>query len=233
MHRHVLAKRRHLLREMPLWTPPAICPPIAATCRGSPRTASATPSGFSFCVSAIGESCRGVQNLVRVSVADAAEDARIRQRPFEGTVLVAQGLRESPQDRCKDIDAARIDGVQRIGASQHVQGCAALRSRLGQHQRAVRKIERRQIVASRELGAGGAPVQPSGNHEMDDQPQIVVEANGHTFADSLKAAHGVSLHRGERRFGAAQQECAGEAHLEQRLADDSLLERADIRGNVG
>ena len=39
---------------------------------------------------------RGVQDLVRVGVADAAEDARVGQRPLERVVLGGQPLRELP-----------------------------------------------------------------------------------------------------------------------------------------
>jgi len=41
--------------------------------------------------------------------------------------------------------------MQRIGAAQHVQGSATLGARLGKDQRAVRKIEGCEIVATREL----------------------------------------------------------------------------------
>ena len=76
-------------------------------------------------------------------------------------------------------------------------------------------------------------MQTAGNHQVQDEPEIVVEADGDAFADAAQGAHFFAVDRGERRFDGAQQKWAGEAHALERLAQDARFERFDVDGDVG
>jgi hypothetical protein len=82
----------------------------------------------------------GVQNLIRIRVADAADDSRVSQRA-----------------QCR----LAADDVQRG---------AAFGAGFSENQRAIGKIECRKVIASQQPRSGRAPVEPAGDHQMDDQP---------------------------------------------------------------
>ena len=122
---------------------------------------------------------------------------------------------------------------RRLFAANDVQRGAAFGAGFGQHQRAVGEIERGEVVAAAEFRPAAAPVQPAGDHEMQHQPQIAIEADGDALADSAQFAHDATFDRGERRIGGAQQEDVRYANALERLADDARFERAEVSGNVG
>jgi len=71
-------------------------------------------------------------------------------------------------------------------------------------------------------------MQPAGDHEVDDQPQIVVESNGDTLADSLKFAYRMSLNIAKGRLRRAQYEGVAQAHALKGLTGNARLERAQV-----
>ena len=66
-------------------------------------------------------------------------------------------------------------GQERTLTAHQVHRSAFLRSRLSQKQSAVGEIERGQPDLARRLGAARLPVQPAGDHQMEDQKQIVLQ----------------------------------------------------------
>src|SRR5579884_3219277 len=109
---------------------------------------------------------------------------------------------------------------------------APLRSGLCQRQRAFRKIERSQVPAAGEADLRRAPVQPSGDHQMNHQPEISLQTDRDPFADVAQAAYNPAIDAGERRLRCSQKERAGEAHSLERLTDGARLERADVGEDV-
>ena len=49
-------------------------------------------------------------------------------------------------------------------------------------------------------------MQPSGNHQMENQPQVVFHANRNALADTPQLAHPFCFDAGQRRFHRPQQE---------------------------
>ena len=97
----------------------------------------------------------------------------------------------------------------------------------------MREVKRRQILPSAKLCASRPPVQPSRNHQVQHQPEIAFESEGNALADTSQLAHLLALHRRNRRLRRTQQKSARHPHLLQRLANNALLERSHIRGDVG
>ena len=116
--------------------------------------------------------------------------------------------------------------------AEDVQRGAALASGFGEHQRAVGKIERGEVVAAAELRARGPPVQAPGDHQVKHEPEVVVEADGDALADAAQLAD-VRPSTSATAAGRAQQKGAGDANMLERLADDALFERVDVGGDVG
>lgn len=61
-----------------------------------------------------GRDFRLVQNLVRVRVANSAENVRIRQRSLHGVIFACQSLCKLVDRHGEDVDTARIEFL-RIG----------------------------------------------------------------------------------------------------------------------
>jgi hypothetical protein len=156
---------------------------------------------------------RGVEDLVGVGVADAAEDARVGEGSLEGAVFGGQGGSEFVETRGEDIDAAGIDGLHVVLVAEEVKGGATFGAGFGEDERAVRKVEGGEIVAAAQFGSDRTPVQTAGDHEVQDEPVAVVEFYGDALPDAAQGTHGVAFERFEGWLDSAQEEGACYADL--------------------
>jgi len=83
---------------------------------------------------------------------------------------------------------------------EHVEGSATFGAGLGEDERAIREVEGCEVVASAEFGVALSPVKSSGNHEVEDEPEVVVEAYGDALTDAAQLADGVAFDFGDRWF---------------------------------
>src|SRR5690242_21886980 len=74
-------------------------------------------------------------DLVRIRVADAAEQMRVGERPLERAAVRLQSRGEFPGTGLEDLEPARIHRGERRLALDQVDRCAPLRSGLGEDQR--------------------------------------------------------------------------------------------------
>src|SRR5229473_1146392 len=94
---------------------------------------------------------RGMQDLVRIGIADAADDAWIGKSPLERAVFGCKGGAKRIEIAREDIDSSGIDGTQTLFARDDIQRCSVLCTGFGKHERTAGKIESRQTPAAREL----------------------------------------------------------------------------------
>ena len=133
----------------------------------------------------------------------------------------------------EDLDAARIVRAQRRLAAHDVQRCPLLGARLGQHQRAVREVERRERVAAGELGARVSP-SAGGRRSSGAGPARARPRARSRCACRAGGAPGRACPDGlERRIDGAQQERAREPDAFERPVQDARLERLEVDGDVG
>ena len=98
----------------------------------------------------------------------------------------------------------------------------------------VGEVEGEKRVAAGELGVAAAPVQTAGDHEMQDQPKVAVEADGDALADAAQSA--VTMRPSTAAMGGStvrRRKRSCEANALERLAQDAGFERGDIGGDVG
>jgi hypothetical protein len=133
----------------------------------------------------------------------------------------------------ENFEAAGIEGLENVFAGDDVNGGAMFAAGFGEEKRAVGKIESGEIVFAANFCGGGFPVETASDHEVEDDPEIVVEAEGDAFADAAKFADGVVVGVGDWRRCSAKQEGRGDADLLQRLVDDARFESGDVGGDVG
>src|SRR5450432_2460586 len=77
-----------------------------------------------------------------------------------------------------------------------------------------------------------APVQAAGDHQMEDEPAIVVEAEGDTLAHTAQAGHGAPLNRFDGRVGGAQERRPANLSILEHVAEDALRKRFHVNDDV-
>ena len=129
-----------------------------------------------------------MQNLVGVRIADATEQAWIGQRTLQRVVLPLQCGMEIGRRETRDLHAAGIVLLESRATARDIQRRALPRSRFRQQQRPVREIECQRRLLRQRLRGRVAPVQAPGDHQMENQPQIAIEADRDALADALQRA---------------------------------------------
>jgi hypothetical protein len=100
-----------------------------------------------------------------------------------------------------------------VFAGEEVERGAAFGAGFGEDERAVGKVEGGEIVSSAEFGSDGSPVEAAGDHEVEDEPETVVELDGDAFADAVKLADGVAFYLFDGWLHGAEEEWAGYADV--------------------
>ena len=186
MHRHLLAERRH-----PLWEG-VTSRPAQALDPGAQRVSRGVVEPFDFLRRELAGQLerrqpRRVQDLVRVRVPNAREQARIGEGALERVRLACQRRSERPEVGCEHVDAAGVVGGESQRATREIEGGAVFAAGLGEEQCAAGKIERRESQPSRDRSAGRFPPQPARDHEMQDDEVVVVEAEHDALAEPREA----------------------------------------------
>lgn len=95
------------------------------------------------------------------------------------------------------------------------------------------EVEGSKRIAAGEFCIGCAPMQSARNHEVDDEPEIAVEAEGDAFAHIAQLAHGVAVDGGKWRVDGSEEKRRGDADLFERLAKHARLKRFKVGQDVG
>jgi len=140
-----------------------------------------------------------VEDLVRVGVADPAEEPRVRERALERVALSAERGLERLEVGLEHLEPAGVVEGEGVPAANQVQRSAARRARFRHDEGAGRKVERDKPYPTREAGAGAAPVEPPGDHQMKDEEEAVVELDDDPLPEPPEAAHGPADGGLERR----------------------------------
>src|SRR5215469_1147480 len=90
-----------------------------------------------------------------------------------------------------------------------------------------------QILTPSEFGLRTTPVQSSGNHQVQHEPEIAFQSNRDSFSNAPQSLDLASFHIRERRLHASQQKRTAETHSLQTLSDDAGLERGDVSRDIG
>ena len=114
-----------------------------------------------------------------------------------------------------------------------MKGGSAFGAGFGEDERAVGEVEGGEIVSAAEFGSDGAPVQATSDHEVQDEPEPVVELDGDAFADEVEGADGVAFDLFDSWLYGAEEEWAGDADVGEWLAYDAWFKGGEVGGDVG
>ena len=159
-----------------------------------------------------------MQDLIRVGVADAAQDRRIGERALQRVIRCAQSLAKLGGIGAEHFEPAAIVVIELRRAASDMQRRAPLRAGLGQREHAVRRTRAASSDARTRAACALLSYQcrrPAIIRWMH-QPQIVFEADRDALAEAPQRHDAMAFARLQRRFGGAQQE---------RILEHDALER--------
>ena len=184
---------------------------------------------------------RGVQDLVRIGVADAAQQVRIGQRALQRVILARQRRAELP--RRSTVSTSRPPGS--CDASSF-----SPRTRYSDARRfdpaSVRISEPLSKVECGETDLAGnlwmlrsapsapvcGPLEAAGDHQVDDEEQLVFELHTSRLPRRRSADDLLAVGVIDRRIERANEERAGEADPIEPLPDDARSQRMQVELDV-
>src|SRR6185436_5883318 len=128
-----------------------------------------------------------MKDLVRVGIANAAEEMGIGQRALNGMIFLFQCLGKFLEGTAEHLQAAWIERAQSILSPKHMERRPLFASCFVQEQTAIWKIKGSEPIFSSQLGRSLAPVQTPRDHQVNDQPQAIFEADGDAFSNAPEA----------------------------------------------
>src|SRR5712692_1042881 len=173
-----------------------------------------------------------MQDLVRIGVADAAEQTRIGERALERMVLALHAVGELLETGYEDVEAAGVHRGERRLAFDEVERSPALGARFGERERPVREFEGGKRGPPRGPRVPFEPAQPASDHEMQDEKEVPFELDDDALAHSPDSDDFLTLDGGDRRRHAAQHEGIQEPHALESLPDKVRLEMLDVHHYV-
>src|SRR5690606_32111850 len=169
------------------------------------------------------------EDLVRVCVADPAQDAWIGQRALERVVLRTQRRGELVEGGVQRLDSATIELRQRFLPLLQVEGGALVRRCFGEAQCTRREVERPVRSLLRYVGARLPPLQPAADHQVQNDEQAALQLPDDPLPHAAQADHPPPLGRGEWRVPGAEQGRRPETDLLEGLAQDALAKRIAVQ----
>jgi len=127
---------------------------------------------------------------------------------LERVILAAQSTCELVERGGHHVDAARIVHGERAASLHDVQRRTFARAGLGERENAALEIEERERDLRGCLAAFRRPLQPSRDHQVDDEKVVAVEAEHDALADPFDRSDRAPEQRIERRNRRAQDERA-------------------------
>jgi hypothetical protein len=77
------------------------------------------------------------------------------------------------------------------------------------------------------------PVQSSGNHQVQDEPEFTFYANCDSFADSSQFADYSAFYTAKGWLNGSEQKGARQPHSDNWLTDNARFKHADVSGDIG
>ena len=151
---------------------------------------------------------------------------------LERVIAAGQRTAKGLPGSLQRIDPTAVVGRKACFPRDDVKRGALLRTGLGEQQAAVLEIKRREAALPRKRLARSAPVEAAGDHEMQDDPKIVVEAEDDPLTEPAERPNPLAVERVQWRRDGTQQKRALEPHVVEPLSAHMTLQRFDVGDNV-
>ena len=168
-----------------------------------------------------GRQAGGVENLVGVGVADAAEEPWIREAPLQGVVLARQRFAKHLNRGLERLDAAAVERSYRIPTAHELHRSPFPGAGFGEQQGAVGHHEggEQQPGPDARLLPRLSPTQPAGDHQVKHEKQIVSKSDENAFPGALNVLDRQARNRLDRRLNRSQNERTDKLQMLEPLAE--------------
>ena len=75
-------------------------------------------------------------------------------------------------------------------------------------------------------------MEPARDHQVQDEPAVVIQADGDSLAQPAKATDGFAVDAVNRRDGCSEQKWIADAHLIEPLTENAPFECFNVNGDV-
>src|SRR5262249_41508390 len=126
------------------------------------------------------------EDLVGICIPNSAEVPRIGERTFQGVIVRGKHFRKFVQSGGEDINAAAIDFIKFFFSAYEMERSSLLGPGFWQRECAGIEVKRRECAPAVGRDAALAPVQPTRDHEMENQPEgrsVCISRGIHLKAD--------------------------------------------------
>jgi hypothetical protein len=176
---------------------------------------------------------RREQNFIGIGIADAAEEAGVGEGTLERVVRREKNGGKARRIGVENFKAAGIESEKAGFSRDEMKRSALLRAGFGPEKRAGGKIEGSEAPRRRNLDAASSPVQAAGDHQVQDEPKAVLEADANALSEAPQPHDPLASGAGEQRGRGAQEKRTDDAGSFERLAGNALLKRFDVNDDVG
>jgi hypothetical protein len=174
-----------------------------------------------------------MEDFVGVRVADAGETGRIGEGTLECVVLPPEHESEAGEVGFQHLEPAPAERRKGSFTLDHVKRGPPLRSCLRQQQRPDREVKCGEAHSPRHGDPHPAPVQPTGNHEVEHQEKLPLEAHHDPLAEPPHLHHPSSLGFNQARRHRTQEERARQSDTGQLPAADERRQALDVDDDIG
>src|SRR6516164_3543712 len=156
----------------------------------------------------------------------------IGERPLDGMALADQRVAKAPEIGVENFQTARIVGAEAILTANDMERRPLLRARLGDEQRPIWEVERRESDLPDGFHATRSPAKAPGDHQMKNEKEIILEREDDPLAEAAKLDNPLPFRGADRHIDRAEEEGAREPHLFQRLVRDAGTKMVDVKRDV-
>jgi hypothetical protein len=132
----------------------------------------------------------------------------------------------------ENFQTARIVGAEAILTANDMERGTLLRARLGDEQRPIWEVERRESHLPDGFRATRSPAKPPGDHQMKNEKEIIVEREDDPLAEAAKLDNPLPFRGADRHIDRAEEEWAREPHLLERLVPDAGTKMLNVKRDV-
>ena len=174
-----------------------------------------------------------MKDLVRIRIADAAEQTRIGKRALERVIVFTQRTGEPIEIDVEHVDPARVVIVKRRASTDEKQRRLAFRSRFSEDQRAVVEVHREQTDLTRDSGTRFLPAETPGDHQMQNEEQLALQLEDDPLTEPVQRDDGLALQRRQGWIDGTQEERGRQPDAVHAMPDDARSEGVQVEQDVG
>ena len=132
------------------------------------------------------------------------------------------------EGRAEHVQSTRVVGREGVQAPDDMERRSMLRAGFGEEQRGIREIERGEPRATGDGRAGGLPVQPARDHQVQHDKVVVLERQDDPFAEAADVADRAPRQIRHGRIRRPQQERACDPEALELCSHDARGEGVEV-----